>query len=168
MTTTLRFVRLLSIVFWEGGLLFFAFVLAPIAFHVLPSAHQAGLVVGGTLGILHRIGLICGVLFFIATFLLWRNRRIHRRQLYAVELVLVAVMLAVTVYLQASVLPAMERDRIQAGGDIAAAPPDNPTRLDFERLHPRSEKFEGAVIFAGLGIVLLMAAEPHAPKAIDS
>jgi hypothetical protein len=165
MTIALRIVRLLAIVLWEGGLLFFAFVLAPVAFHVLPSTHQAGLVVGGTLVILHQIGMICGALFLLATFILWSTHRTTRRKLYAIELALVAVMLAITAYLQFSVVPAMERDRIQAGGDVDAAPPSDPSRVDFERLHPRSEQFEGAALFAGLGIVLLMAAEPHA---IDS
>jgi hypothetical protein len=168
MATSLRFVRLLSIVFWEGGLLFFAFVLAPIAFHILPSAHLAGLVVGGTLPVLHGIGLICGVLFFAATFIFWRNRRMPRRTLYAIEMVLIAAMLAITAYLQFSILPAMHRDRMQAGGTIQSAQPTDPALLDFERLHPRSEQFEGAVLFMGFGVVLLMAAELSPRKGIDS
>jgi hypothetical protein len=168
MEALLRSARLLSIVLWEGGLLFFAFVLAPTAFHVLPSTHDAGLVVGGTLVILHRIGFLCGAVFLVATLILWSNRRIHRRKLYAIELVLVAVMLAITAYLQFSVVPAMERDRIQAGGNVDAAPVDNPARLDFERLHPLSEQYEGVALFAGLGIVFLLAAEPQTQKTIDS
>ena len=56
-----------AMVAWVGGLIFFAFVVAPIAFHRLASAHQAGLVVGGTLEILHWIGLIGGVIFYVAT-----------------------------------------------------------------------------------------------------
>jgi hypothetical protein len=57
----------------------------------------------------------------------------------------------------------MERDRIAAGGDVDAAPPDNPARLDFERLHPISEKVEGAALFLGLGVVVLMAFESDSP-----
>ncbi|HUD22270.1 MAG TPA: hypothetical protein VMQ60_05455, partial [Acidobacteriaceae bacterium] len=64
---------------------------------------------------------------------------------------------------QASIIPAMERDRIAAGGDVDAAPPDNPARLDFERLHPISEKVEGAALFLGLGVVVLMAFESGSP-----
>ena len=46
----LRFLMLLSLVFWIGGLIFFAFVLAPTAFTVLlPSTHLAGNVVGRAL-----------------------------------------------------------------------------------------------------------------------
>lgn len=167
MATLFRSVRLLTIVLWEGGLLFFAFVLAPTAFGVLPTKHLAGLVVGGTLVILHQIGMVCGATFVIATLILWSNRR-HNRKLYAIEFVLIAVMLAITAYLQFSVVPAMERDRIQAGGDVDAASPSNAARLDFEHLHPLSEKYEGVALFAGLGIVFLLAAETNPPKAIDS
>jgi hypothetical protein len=158
MHTTLRAVRLLTIVLWEGGLLFFAFVVAPIAFSILPSKHLAGLVVAGTLNILHYIGIASGGLFLAATILLPGKRR-------NLQIALIVAMLAVTAYLQFSLIPAMERDRIQSGGDIDAAPATDPARIDFERLHPLSEKVEGIVLFAGLAVVLLMAAEP---KAIDS
>jgi hypothetical protein len=163
MATLLRSVRVLSIVLWEGGLLFFAFVLAPTAFHVLPSKHLAGLVVGGTLIILHHIGMVCGGLFLATTLLLPGTRKLK-----GLQIALIALMLAVTAYLQYNVLPAMERDRVQAGGDIDAAPLSDPARVDFERLHPLSEKVEGITLFAGLGVVLLLAAEPSTPKTIDS
>ena len=42
----LRYLMLLSLVAWIGGLIFFAFVLAPTAFQVLPTTHLAGNVVG--------------------------------------------------------------------------------------------------------------------------
>jgi len=41
----LRYLMLLSLIVWIGGLIFFAFVLAPTAFHVLPSTQLAGNVV---------------------------------------------------------------------------------------------------------------------------
>jgi hypothetical protein len=53
----------------------------------------------------------------------------------------------------------MERDRIAAGGDIDAAPADNVARLDFERLHPISEKAEGAGLLLGIVNTILIAAE---------
>ena len=49
----LRFLMMLSLVVWIGGLVFFAFVLAPTAFQVLPNTHLAGNVVGRALGKLH-------------------------------------------------------------------------------------------------------------------
>ena len=65
----LRFLMLLSLVVWVGGIVFFAFVLAPTVFHpgILPSRQLAGAVVSRSLGILHWIGLACGVVFLITS-----------------------------------------------------------------------------------------------------
>jgi uncharacterized membrane protein len=159
MVVFLRVLRLLTIVVWVGGLVFFALVLAPVAFHVLPSTHEAGTVVGATLRVLNMIGFICGFMFLFATIPAWLRANSRGRNLLVIEMLFIAVMLAATFYVQASIIPAMERDRIAAGGDVDAAPPDNPARLDFERLHPLSEKVEGAALFLGLGVVILMGVE---------
>jgi uncharacterized membrane protein len=160
----LRALRLLAIVAWVGGLAFFAFVLAPIAFHRLPSAHEAGLVVGGTLQVLHWIGLVAGGVFYLATGVLWLRAEVQTRAIFALEMVLTGVMLAITTYSQYKILPAMERDRVEAGGAIETADLTNPARVDFEQLHVLSERLEGAVFFCGLGVVLLLASEARQPE----
>jgi len=157
--TVLRALRLLAIVAWVGGLAFFAFVLAPVAFHRLPSTHEAGIVVGGTLPILHMIGLVSGAVFYIATGVLWLRAEVQARVVFSLEMVLTGIMLAITTYSQYKVLPAMEQDRVAAGGVIETADIQNPARLDFERRHVISERLEGAVFFCGLGVVLLLAGE---------
>jgi hypothetical protein len=120
-------------VIWVGGLIFFAFVVAPVAFnlaytHALPSTHEAGLVVAGTLAVLHPMGEICGAVFLFATALFWLRSPGHR--LLGTEVLLTVFMLVATLYVHLHILPAMERDRIAAGGAIDAAPPDNPDRID--------------------------------------
>lgn len=159
MQRLLRVVRLLSVVLWIGGLSFFAFVLAPIAFGRLASTHEAGLVVGGTLNVLHWMGLVCGGAFCVATGILWLRAAVFARTGFVVELGLMAVMLGVTAYSQFSILPTMERDRVAAGGDVNAAATTNAGRVDFERLHGLSEKLEGLVFFCGLGVVFMMTRE---------
>jgi Domain of unknown function (DUF4149) len=161
METAIRALRLLTMTAWVGGLTFFAFVVAPVAFGSLPNAHDAGLVVGGTLRILHRIGLADGALFLVATAWLWAKAKAmgKRRTELAVQIALTAVMLAVTAYSQFNILPAMERDRVQAGGEIEAAPLSEPARTDFERLHAMSEKLEGLVLFSGIVVVILLSRE---------
>ena len=160
----LRALRLLAMVAWVGGLAFFAFVVAPVAFHRLASAHQAGLVVGGTLEILHRIGLIGGVVFYIATGILWLRAEVPARVGFAIEMALTGVMLAVTAYSQFRILPAMDRDRVQAGGEIETADIANPARVDFGRLHVLSERLEGLVLLCGIGVVLVLARESQWPE----
>ncbi len=162
--TVLRALRLLAMVAWVGGLAFFAFVLAPIAFHRLSSPHEAGLVVGGTLRVLHWIGLIGGGTFCIATAILWLRAEVPARAGFAVELALTLVMLAITAYSQFSILPAMEQDRALAGGEIDTVELSHPARQDFNRLHILSERLEGLVFFCGLGVVLFLARESQWPE----
>jgi uncharacterized membrane protein len=167
LNTLLRILRLLAIVVWVGGLIFFAFVLAPVAFNVLPSTHDAGSIVGATLRVLNQIGYACGVVFALANFASIRGVGSSKLKLLRAQLLLVIIMLAATKYVQARIVPAMERDRIAAGGDIDAAPADNAARLDFERLHPLSEKVEGAALLLGIGVVVLMGLEGRNLRGAD-
>jgi hypothetical protein len=162
--TMLRLLRQLAMVAWVGGLMFFAFVVAPVAFHALPSPHQAGLVVGGTLRILHLMGLVGGGVFCLATAWLWLWAEVPARVGFAIQLTLTLVMLLMTSYSQYAILPAMERDRVTAGGDVDAAAETDPARVDFERLHVLSERLEGLVLFCGLGVVYLLAREAQWPE----
>ena len=159
MQTVLRALRLFAMVAWVGGLIFFAFVVAPVAFHSLPSTHEAGIVVGGTLRVLHWIGLIGGALFYIATAILWLRAEVSARVGFAIQLTLTGIMLAATAYSQFKILPTMDHDRELAGGVVETAPADNAGRVDFERLHFLSERLEGAVLLCGLGVVFLLSRE---------
>jgi hypothetical protein len=157
MQTFLRALRLYTMVAWVGGLAFFAFVVAPVAFGSLASRHDAGMVVGGTLRVLHWIGLIGGGVFWVATGWLWYSAR--ARVGFVWQLALTAVMLVVTAYSQFRILPAMEVDRALAGGVVEPVSTDNPARVDFERLHRLSERLEGLVLLCGLGVVFALSRE---------
>jgi hypothetical protein len=160
----LRLLRLLAMVAWVGGLMFFAFVVAPVAFGSLPSTHDAGLVVGGTLRVLHWIGLVGGFCFCLATTWLWLWAEVPARVGFAIEFTLTVIMLLVTAYSQFSIIPAMEVDRIAAGGDVNGAAETNVARVDFERLHSLSEKLEGLVLICGVGVVYFLSRESQWPE----
>jgi Domain of unknown function (DUF4149) len=164
MQTFLRALRLYAMVAWVGGLAFFAFVVAPVAFHSLASGHDAGLVVGGTLRVLHWIGLIGGGIFCLATGWLWLWAEVPARVGFARQLALTVVMLLVTAYSQFRILPAMEVDRALAGGEVETASLENPGRVDFERLHILSERLEGFVLLCGLGVVFVLSRESQWPE----
>ena len=76
MRSVLTTLSLLALGIWLGALLLFVQV-AAVAFRALPplflnqaeGIHGAGLVVRGSLFHLHYLGLICGVLFLIFSFL---------------------------------------------------------------------------------------------------
>ena len=163
MQTLLRFLQLVAMVVWVGGLIFFAFVLAPFAFHNLPTQHMAGVIVGGTLRILHIMGFVCGGVFWAATALLFTRSPMRVRGRYEMQLLLAGVMLLATGYLQMNVLPAMDLDVAHAGGDINSVPATHPARIHFEALHVRSERVEGVVLLVGIGVLLLMARENPDP-----
>src|SRR5579862_4718312 len=125
----LRFLMLLSLIVWIGGLIFFAFVLAPTAFiipGVLPNTHLAGNVVGRALGKLHWIGLISGFVFLISSLLYSRltDGTVH---LFAWRHVLLCLMLALTLISQFGIIPRLDVLRASLG-DVRSAPIDNPER----------------------------------------
>ena len=66
----LRFIQLLALTLWIGSIFFFAAVVAPTAFAVLPSRTLAGMVVGRSLFSLHWIGIACGLVFLLCSVLL--------------------------------------------------------------------------------------------------
>src|SRR5258708_4342881 len=150
----LRFLMLLSLVIWLGGLIFFAFVLAPTAFSpgLLPTRHLAGSIVGRSLDLLHYIAIVSGIVFLIASMLDSRMASGNARPLAARHL-LIVLMLLLTVISQFAFPPKMPAIRAEVGvmdGDIDHLPPDNPLRMEFNRLHMWSEKFEVAVLLLGL------------------
>ncbi len=155
----LRFLQLLSMTIWVGGLIFFAFVLAPTAFHVLPSIHEAGLIVGSSLKVFDWISLTCGVLFLAATAAIFRVAPMRIRGRYELQFLLALVMFLGMGYLTWNIVPAMDNDQRLAGGDVNAVEPTNPARLHFEKLHVRSERTAGTVLILGLVVVFLMSRE---------
>ena len=149
----LRYLMLLSLVVWLGGGIFFALVLAPTAFQVLPNPHLAGNVVGRALGKLHWIAIIAGIVFLISS--LVHSRLMHgRAHVLAMRNLLVGVMLVLTLVSQFWIIPRMDTLRA-AVGDFAAVPLDNAQRLQFDALHAWSTRLEGAVLLLGLVVVYM-------------
>ena len=146
----LRFLMLLSLVVWLGGLIFFAFVLAPTAFSpgLLPTRHMAGSIVGRSLDRLHYMVIVSGIIFLIASMLYSRMASGNARPL-AARHILIVLMLLLTVISQFAISPKMHTIRAEVGV-IDDLPPDNPLRVEFDRLHVWSEKFEVAVLLLGL------------------
>jgi uncharacterized membrane protein len=159
MTGLARLLQLLAIVIWVGGIVFFAFVLAPTAFHTLPSVHLAGSVVGAALRVFDVVALITGVVFLLATAWLFSRAALRVRGRYEMEFLLAGLMLVATAFIHWNILPAMDQDLARASGDIATIAPTDPVRLHFDKLHKRSERVEGGILFLGLAVVFLMSRE---------
>jgi len=151
----LRFLMLLSLVVWIGGLIFFAFVLAPTAFQVLPDTHLAGNVVGRALGKLHWIAIFAGIVFLLSS-LLYSSLTQGTAHVFAMRHILICLMLAFTLVSQFWIIPRMDTLRAQVG-DFAQVPLTNPARVQFDALHVWSTRVEGAVLILGLITVFLTA-----------
>jgi Domain of unknown function (DUF4149) len=146
----LRFLMLLSLVVWLGGLIFFALVEAPIVFSpgLLPTRQMAGSIVGRSLDVLHYMAIVSGVVFLIASMVYSRMATGNARPLAARHL-LIVLMLLLTAVSQFAISPKMHAIRAEVG-IIDSVAPDNPQRREFDRLHGWSEKFEEGVLLLGL------------------
>ena len=155
--TFLRFLMLLSLIVWIGGVMFLAFVVAPTAFSpgLLPTRHLAGAVVGRCLTALHWMGIISGIVFLI-TSMIYTRATVGNAQPLAARHILIAIMLLLTVISQFVITPKMYAIRTQAVV-MDNLPPSDPLRVEFNRLHQWSEKFEGVVLLLGLGALYMTA-----------
>jgi uncharacterized membrane protein len=151
----LRYLMLLSLMVWVGGLIFFAFVVAPSAFAVLPTRHLAGSVVGRSIDGLHWMAIVSGIVYLVAS-LLYSRFSTGAMHPFAARNVLVVLMLALTLVSQFAIIPRMDTLRA-AIGEIDSVPLDNPARIAFDGLHIWSTRIEGTVLLLGLALTYLTA-----------
>jgi Domain of unknown function (DUF4149) len=156
MKTLLRTLLYLALIVWLGAEIFFP-VVAAITFTTLRSdTHTAGTIVGQLLRILHGMGLVSGMVA-LALLALAPAWSIYKPRAAMPPMGLIVLMIALTAFSQFVIIPAMERDRIAAGGAIDAADAANPNRIDFNKLHIRSKHVEEAILLLGLAAVALVA-----------
>ena len=153
--SVIRFLMLLSLVVWVGGIIFFAFVLAPTVFHpgILPSRHLAGAVVSRSLGILHAIGLSCGLVFLVTSMI---DSQVITGSVapFAGRNLLVYVMIVLTLVSMFAISSRMLNLRNDMVF-IDNVPHDDPRRVEFNRLHEWSTRLEGGVLLLGLAVIFL-------------
>lgn len=161
MKTLLRSLLYLALIVWLGAEIFFPVVAAVTFTRLMPDTHLAGSIVGTLIRVLHGIGLVSGVIA-MAVLALAPALRIYNPRSVLLPMGLLLAMIGCTVYSQFGIIPAMERDRMAAGGAIDTNDATNPAVIDFNRLHNRSETVEEAILLMGLATVVLVAwAETH-------
>jgi uncharacterized membrane protein len=153
--SVVRFLMLLSLVVWLGGLIFFAFVVAPTAFAVLPTRQLAGQIVSRSLQWLHWFGVVSGVVFLI-TSMVCAHAVDGSAQPFAARHVLVMLMIVLTLVSQLAISGKMLalRNEMQVIDNI---PQDDPRRVEFNRLHQWSTRLESTVLLFGLAALYLTA-----------
>jgi uncharacterized membrane protein len=152
-TNILKFLLLLSLVLWLGGILFFAVAVAPSVFSVLTPVEGgrllAGNIVNRSLGILHWMGITCGIAFLLC------SSALARRFINA-ENILALAMIVLTAISQFVVSARMAGIRAQAGSLERLAMSD-PLRLQFARLHQVSTALEGVIFLLGLVVIVMVS-----------
>jgi hypothetical protein len=150
----LRFLLLLSLTVWLGGVIFFA-VLAPTVFRVLPTHHLAGSLIAPLLSTLHWMGLVSGVVFLATSLAEFRIRTGAAHGLAGSHL-LVLLMIGLTLVSQFVITPKMNALR-SSMGIIDNVRLDDPARIAFNGLHVWSTRLEIGVLLLGLVVIYLTA-----------
>lgn len=150
---------LLSLVLWIGGIVFFGAVVAPTVFIVLPTHELAGRVVARSLAILHWMGILSGVVFLLSS-MAYSRLTAGTAQPFAARNVLIVVMIGLTLVSQLGISARMNAMRAQLGSIDQVAPSD-PLRIEFNRLHQWSTRFEMSVLVLGIAVIYLTAARFH-------
>jgi hypothetical protein len=152
-TNILKFLLLLSLVLWLGGILFFAVAVAPSVFSVLTPVEGgrllAGNIVNRSLGILHWMGITCGLAFLLCSSAL-------ARKFVKAENLLALAMIFLTAISQFAISARMATIRAEAGSLERLALSD-PLRMQFTRLHQVSTALEGVIFLLGLVIIVLVS-----------
>lgn len=150
----LRYVGLLALTLWVGGLIVLGAIVAPSVFEVLAARHiasdrlVAGAVFGEILRRYHLLSLVCGGV--LLSTLILRGVMGPRPILFAVRLVVAFLMLAATAYSGLIVAPAIERVQTSAGVAPSTLPEHDPRRIDFQRLHRTSTGIQAVPILGAL------------------
>ena len=149
----LRYLMWLALIVWLGGVIFFAAVLAPTVFSVLPTRHLAGNVVNRSLHVLHWMGIVSG-LVFLGSSMVYSRYTSGSPHLFAARHVLLFLMLLLTSASQFGISPKMATLR-SSMGDIDSVSESDPQRIQFNSLHAWSTRLEGGVLLLGLAVVYL-------------
>jgi uncharacterized membrane protein len=157
MNAVLKFLQVLGLGTWVGSIIYLSFVVAPGAFATLKDRDQAGAMVGYSLSRLHLIGLVAGVLYLVAAFVLVRSMK----DLVQPAIIGVALMIVLTIFSQTKVTSPMFALRTQMVS-VEATPASNPLRAEFDRLHQMSVRLEVAVLLIGIASLFFTVRNPAA------
>lgn len=152
MSVLLRYVLLLTVVVWIGGIVFFSFIASPSVFKLLPR-ELAGQVVGDIFPKYHLLGYISCV---VALGCLLGLRQLGTMQALGTAAFIIALMGTVQVTMGMVIGPQVTTARDAAK---AAPPGSEQDRLEkkFRRLHAVSMIFNLLLLILGLVFVYRLA-----------
>jgi hypothetical protein len=153
----LRYLYVLALVMWLGGMSVAGLVVAPTTFSVLeawnPSTGRvlAGDVFGAVLARVSLVGYIAGALMFVVLTVL--RLLGPRPRSYGIRVAVIAAMLALTFYSDRIAGPRIDELQSQVSGPMNQLPATDARRIEFDRLHSLSTSLIVAAMFGGLMLV---------------
>ena len=159
----LRYVYLLALVVWLGGMVVLGALVAPTTFDVLqmrePTAGRAlaGDVFGQTIARFHYVAYATGAMLLVT--LAGMRLLGPKPAAFGIRCAIIAGMLAVTLYSGLVVLPTMDVFQQAAGRPISELSASDSRRVEFERRHRFSERLMLLTIAGALVLLYWEARE---------
>jgi hypothetical protein len=160
----LRYVYLLALVLWLGGMVVLGAFVAPTTFEVLQASSPengralAAAVFGATIGRFHYLSYACGAILLVSLAVMALLG--PRPTGFAIRVTLVLVMLGIALYSGLVILADMDGIQQQAGTLPSRLSPGDPRRLRFDLLHLLSTRLM-MVNVAGALVLLFWEARDH-------
>ena len=158
----LRYLYILALVIWVGGLVVAGAIVAPAVFDVLQAASTDGRVLAGLVfgEVLRRIHLLAYAMAAVMLLALTLQRVLGPRPInFGIRAAIVGTMLAVALASGYVISPRIEAIATAVKGPIASLPADDPRRIDFYRLHGWSNLLLMCTAVGGLALLWWEARE---------
>ncbi|MBI3399485.1 MAG: DUF4149 domain-containing protein [Deltaproteobacteria bacterium] len=150
MIVILKFIHLLSLVIWVGGIIFFSFIAAPSIFKVLPR-ETAGDVVGDIFPKYWMMGYICSITALVTIIALSFLGRTYPW----VRIGLLVLMVGMTFYSGLAVGAKAREVKAQIHTTEDPAKKEM-LRAEFKTMHKRSAILNGIILAFGLVVIFIM------------
>jgi hypothetical protein len=152
----LRYLYVVALVVWVGGLVVAGAIVAPSVFGVLQAWNEsegrvlAGQVFGAVLLRLTWLSYAMGLVMFITLTL---HRLLGARPLkYGVRVGIMGVMLAMMLAMGFYIIPKVNSIQAQVTGPVSALPDTDARRVEFNRLHGLSNILFSITAIGGLAL----------------
>ena len=152
----LRYLYVVALVLWVGGLVVAGALVAPSVFGVLQAWNQsqgrvlAGQVFGEVLVRLTWLSYLMGAVMFITLTL---HRLLGARPVkYGIRVGIMAVMLVMMMITGFYLIPEVDAIQAQVSGPVSELPDTDPRRMEFNRLHGLSNILFSITAIGGLAL----------------
>lgn len=152
-----RYVYVLALVVWLGGMVVLGAIVAPATFQVLQAAAPidgralAGTLFGTLLARFHYVAYAAGGTLLVTLGLM----RVlgPKPRAFAIRVLIVAAMLGVALYSGVVVLGTIDAIQLEVGGLLSRLPADDARRIRFDQLHLLSTQLMMANVIAALALL---------------